>query len=52
MYDFRKFYINGSWVDPVEPRELERVLRDNGFRDVASERLTLGVARLYWGTRE
>ena len=35
-----------------EPHEFERVLRDQGFRDVTSERLTLGIARLYWGTRE
>ncbi len=23
MYDFRQFYIDGQWVDPLEPRELE-----------------------------
>ncbi len=32
--------------------EFERVLRERGFRDVTSQRLTLGIARLYWGTRE
>ena len=23
MYDFRQFYIDGKWVDPIEPRALE-----------------------------
>jgi aldehyde dehydrogenase (NAD+) len=23
MYDFRKFYIDGQWIDPIDPRELD-----------------------------
>ena len=23
MRDYRQFYINGKWVDPVTPRDLE-----------------------------
>ena len=25
MYDFRKFYIDGAWVSPIERRDLEVV---------------------------
>src|SRR5688500_6363407 len=25
MYDFRKFYIDGAWVSPASPRDLEVV---------------------------
>ncbi len=44
-------YLPDSVDTFVEPDEFERLMRDRGFRDVASERLTLGIARLYWGTR-
>ncbi len=45
-------YLPDSVDTFVEPREFERALRNHGFRDVTSERLTMGIARLYWGTRE
>jgi aldehyde dehydrogenase (NAD+) len=41
MYDFRKFYINGSWVDPVEPRDLDVI---NPATEQPAGRISLGSA--------
>jgi len=42
MYDYRKFYINGAWVDPIEPRELEII--DPATEEVIG-RISAGTAR-------
>ena len=39
MYDFRQFYINGKWVDPVEPRDLEVI---NPATELSIGKISLG----------
>ena len=41
MREYLKFYIDGKWVDPVEPKTLEV---DNPTTEQASGRISLGSA--------
>ncbi len=41
MHDYRKFYINGEWVDPVEPRTLEVI---NPATETAAGIISIGSA--------
>lgn len=41
MYDFRQFYINGEWTDPVEPRDLDVI---NPATEQSIGKISLGSA--------